>query len=782
MLRKLILFFILWFAATGNAYCNDFNTLLYSGKWANAKLWLLKHRDQLPIQQYYINHLQVCYFLNEQELCKVYCDSLAGTPGFETSSTSKAAYHLLLSKYYQYHLKAEAAVQHGKQAVAFSAGTDFTFLRSMSFVRLASAVEYMHPARNSLSLLTSEARHVLALSDQLPDSLFIFKARIKQTTALLYFERLKNNPKSISLHEPIIALLYESNRILQAHYPAHPMIVQNYLYLGELYAGKDIDKAIEYYRQAEKLMAGINDGAHGILIYLSASLFNQVSRAYEIKYRQTSNPDYLNKAIIWAKQNISLDRLKQRYEGYHLYRRYIDHHYPPAAERVASLYLTLYKLTQNKNYLDFATRYAEYFRHKPITQIGLDDKTFSVLRQMAEAENGTNVLSENTEDYLDNLITQPEYISRVLKPEQAVIAYFSYTDLKNDSIIFLVQCIEQKRQQNFVFSYHKTQMTELPLRLYHAVETGNSQEYKKYALKAYQFLLRPVLSTLGKQVHHLDIITPAHFKKPLPFEGFLLDEQGNDFASFHYVFDQYSVGYLTSFTHFFSKQQGPVNVNMVNIWNPDYSHTQLAELTEAPAINRSISKHYNTRIISCTTKSELLSKLLSGEILQVSAHANASFDDLQRPRIYTGFPGADSVLFDIDLENLVTGTQLVIYAACKSNVGNMQHTGIIDGFTRATLSAGAGGTICTMYDVQESITTEMLECLYTNLAKGYSSSEALHLAKKEIKNKYHDPKMWQAYIYTGADIRFSGHTATSAYLLFALCMLLFVSGMFYLLK
>lgn len=766
----------------GKAYSNDFNTLLYSGKWANAKLWLLKNRNHLPIQQYYIKHLQVCYFLNEQELCKVYCDSLAATPGFSTSNTSRAAYHLLLSKYYQYHLKADLAVYHGKQSVAFSAGTDFSFLRSMSLVRLANAIEYKHPAMNSLSLLTAEASNVLTLSEQLPDSLFIYKARIKQTTALLYFDRLKNNPNSVSLYKPIVALLNESNRILSAHYAQHPIIAQNYICLGELYVNKDIDKAIAYYKLAEKQMVSINDGSHGIYIYLSASLFNQVSRAYEIKYQQTSDPDYLNKAIIWAKRIISLDRLKQQYEGFHIYRRYIDHHYPPAPERVASLYLALYKLTTNKNYLDFAIRYAEYFRHKPITQIGLSDQTFSVLRQMAEVENGTSMLSENSEDYLDNLITRPEFISRMLEPDQAVIAYFSYSDLKNDSITFLVQCIEQKRQRNYVLSFHAAQMWELPQHLHHAVETGNASEYKQYAHKAYQLLLKPVLSTLNKQVTNLNIIAPAHFKKPLPFEGLLLDEHGHDYASFNYVFDHYSVGYLTSFTHFFSRPHHPVKVNMVNIWNPDYSNTSLAELTEAPVINNAIAKHYHTNVISCSNKNELLRKLLCGDILQVSAHANASFDDLERPRIYTGFPGADSALFDIDLENLATGTQLVIYAACKSNVGNMQHTGIIDGFTRATLTAGAGGTICTMYDVQESLTTEVLKLFYAKLADGYSPAKALHLAKKELKKTHPDPKVWQAYIYTGADVKLANSAGNTSYVVFAVCMLFFVSGMFYLLR
>ena len=89
----------------------------------------------------------------------------------------------------------------------------------------------------------------------------------------------------------------------------------------------------------------------------------------------------------------------------------------------------------------------------------------------------------------------------------------------------------------------------------------------------------------------------------------------------------------------------------------------------------------------------------------------------------------------------------------------MQHNGTIDGFTRATLSAGGAGTVCALRNVEESITTKLLGIFYKNLAAGHTSSDALYLAKKEIKLNNSNPKIWQAFIYTGADQNFISEKA-----------------------
>lgn len=761
-------------------FSSEFNTLFYSGKWANAKLWLLTHRGELNRQEYFIKHLQLGYFLNEHELCKAYCDSLKQEPDFNRSFPAQVTYHILYSKYFQYHLKADQALYHARQSLSFAEKMNEPFTFCMSYTQLANAL------RKSVDNTGIQERNRYAakasqLALLLPDSFYLYKAKVLQTLSLIDIDLLAKNNRDKEIRNRITSRLETSSAIILKHHSEHPQLVHNYLLTGLAYMAEFPDEAIKLFKKAQQQLNDINDGNSGVFIYLAASLNHLMDAAYETKYKQTLDPDYLNKAIVWAKQNIDLDEHKQSYEGFYLYRRHIDHYNPPAEQRIAKLYLTLHQLTGNENYLNFATKYIEYFRHKPITQIGKQHNLFGVLNNMALAENGKKANYPVKTDHTNNIVTDPGHVSRFLNANQAIVSFFSYEGQSNDSIVFLVQCIERERMHTVVLTYAANDIKTLSENIYTAVEKNQPVMYKQQASKAFRLLLEPALSKLGKNINHLNIIQPAYFSTPLQFEGFLIDSSGTGFADFNYVFDKYNINYITSFTHFVSHKQKDITVKLVNAWNPDYTLTPLAELSETKQINKNIARLFPVRTLACNTKKSLLAQLLEGQILQVAAHASASFDNLERPKIYTAMK-PDSVLLDIDLEPLSTNTQLVIYAACKSNVGNVQHNGIIDGFTRATLSAGAGGTICSLYNIEESVTCEMLKSFYRNLANGQSSSEALYTAKKELKKKYPNPKIWQAYVYTGAEQTFRSPAPGISFYVFIGFTLVFAAISYGLLK
>lgn len=781
MLRLLKLFVCLVFIAhSPYVFSSEFDTLLYSGKWANAKLWLLKNRNELSKQDYFIKHLQVGYFLNEHELCRAYCDSLKQDRDFNRSLTAQFTYHILYSKYFQYHLKADKALFHARQSLHIANSINDPFIYCLSYAQLANALR-TDVNKDKIVQRNFYAANATRLAYLIPDSFYLYKAKVMQILSLIDIDLLSKNNTDKKIRAEVIRKLAISDAFILKHHTAHPQLVHNSLLAGLANVSEFPDKAIIYYQNAQHMLDQINDGNSGIFIYLAASLNHLMDAAYENKYKQTGDEDYLNKAIVWAKQNIDLDEHKQRYEGFYLYRRHIDHYNPPAEQRIAKLYLTLHQLTGNENYLNFATRYIEYFRHKPITQVGKQQNLFDALNSMALAENGKKISYRVKRDYTNNMITDPEHVSRFLDAGQAIISYFSYEAQNTDSIVFLVQCIERERLHTVVLIYAKNEMQMLSEDIYNAVELNHPLEYKRLAHKAFVLLFKPALNKLGKNIRHINIIQPAYFSTPLQFEGFLVNASGNHFSDFNYVFDQYNISYISSFTHFVGHKQKDIYVSRVSVWNPDYTLTSLAELSETKQINETISSLFPIQTIVCNTKKKLLPQLLKGQILQVSAHASASFDNMERPRIYTAME-PDSVLLDIDLEPLSTNTQLVIYAACKSNAGNVQHNGIVDGFTRATLSAGAGGTICSLYNVEEGLTCQMLKTFYKNLAKGYSSSEALYLAKKELKQKHPNPKIWQAYIYTGAEQTFKSSLAGSSFYLFIGLILSFAAMSYGLLK
>lgn len=758
-------------AARGSAA--GFSELFYSGRWATAKLWLLERRDLMEKTDYYTKHLQVGYFLNEHELCRAYCDSLRQAPGYGQSVTARLTYHILTSKYYQYYRRQDDARWHAGQALKLAAAIGNRFQQCLANAQMAMALRYCDSGEDRVQRdrFMKLAKDAIPL---LPDSFYLYKAKLVQALELIEVDKLSKGQNTPENRNRITENLLVSSRYILRHHANHPQLVHNYMLAGFIRVAVDPDSALSWYGKAGDMLAAINDGHHGILIYHASSFIHLMEVAYELKYRQTGNIDYLNKAIVWAKQNMDLDDLKRQYEGYYLYRRFTDHYNPPPEQRIAKLYLILYKETQNKNYLSFATKYAEYFRHKPIMQAGLHPEGASMLEGMAAIEKGQRAPYRVKADHSGNMITRPATVARLLKEKQAIIAYFSYLNEYEDSVWMMIECIEPHRNTVFVEKYARRDIDSLSPGIYRSVEKADPAAYKAYASRAYNLFLAPALNTIAPQTDHLFIIPPACFGTPLQFDGLLTDEHGDRFGQFSYVFDRFNISYVSSFTHFTSHYHQDVPVHHVDIWNPDYAGTQLAELTENRLINAGIEAHFNARYLSGTSKKELLDGLFSGEILQVSGHADASFDELKRPRIYTGLP-RDSVLFDTDVERLNVRTALVIYAACKSNLGHIQHNGMADGFTRATLSAGAGGTVCTFYNVEESVTARLLVSFYDHLSQGCSASEALYRAKAELKRANPDPRLWQAYLYTGAEQHFSGRNKPEwimfgiACLLFALC-------------
>jgi CHAT domain-containing protein len=734
---------------------NQFITYLNEGKWASAKLWLLENKSILSKPIYFSNHIQLCSILNEQELSKSYTDSMSVLPELATNDIANAYYNLGLSKYYYYHKKTQKALVYAKEALRTALKTRDVFLHSTTYLQLGLALsDNYYSNKQLLAERIVNVERALHLASTLPDDFYFYKAKIYQLAALIWIDEFEKNPRDVLALRKVETCILKSNNIILSKHKKHPQLAHNLAILGYVKLTTNTDKSVAYFKEAENILSDINDGGYGILINLSNSIYHLLDKSYEKKYNETQNIDYLNRALVWAKQNLWLDNYKLKYEGFYYYRRYNNQENPPVEKRITELYIKLYNHTKNKNYLSFALKYAELMRHKPITQIGVDQGLYASLNLMVNIEQGSKLTLNQSPDYFSKLITQPEYVAQFISKSEALVSYFCYNNSESDSLTFLVQCIEQKKQQSLILKVDKVQLGNLPDDIFNSIENNNIAEYKNKAHKGYLLLLKSVLKRLNPEVKKLIIIPPAYFSKPIQFDGFLSNKSGNDFAHLNYVFNHINISYATSLTHFVTYKKKAVFIDKVTIWNPDYTYTELAEITEVGNINNNIAKYFNTEIIDYTSKKELAEGLLNSKILQISAHANANSDNLQRPIIYTALNNQDSVLYDIDLEQLKSKNSLAVFAACKSNVGIMQHNGTIDGFTRATLSAGGAGTVCALRNVEESITTKLLGIFYKNLASGHSSSDALYLAKKEIKRYNSNPKVWQSFIYTGADQHF----------------------------
>ncbi len=102
-------------------------------------------------------------------------------------------------------------------------------------------------------------------------------------------------------------------------------------------------------------------------------------------------------------------------------------------------------------------------------------------------------------------------------------------------------------------------------------------------------------------------------------------------------------------------------------------------------------------------------------------------------------------LFNINLTN----TRLFVISACETSMEQITNGDDMFGFTRSLSFAGVGSIISPLWSIDDSVTTELMETLYGQLAKGDSVSAALNNAKKSIQRKYDNPAYWAGFRLIG---------------------------------
>ena len=94
-------------------------------------------------------------------------------------------------------------------------------------------------------------------------------------------------------------------------------------------------------------------------------------------------------------------------------------------------------------------------------------------------------------------------------------------------------------------------------------------------------------------------------------------------------------------------------------------------------------------------------------------------------------------------------TELVVLSGCLTGIGQANIGEGIFGFRRSFVIAGAKTLIVSLWEVPDIPTRELMEIFYGLLLKGISRSEALKRAKIAIRERYHYPLFWAAFICQG---------------------------------
>ncbi len=102
---------------------------------------------------------------------------------------------------------------------------------------------------------------------------------------------------------------------------------------------------------------------------------------------------------------------------------------------------------------------------------------------------------------------------------------------------------------------------------------------------------------------------------------------------------------------------------------------------------------------------------------------------------------------NLNLDN----TDLVVLSACETGLGDLEVGEGVYGLQRAFLVAGARTLIMSLFKVPDEATQKLMVRFYEKWVETGLKRESFIEAKKEIRNEYHHPYYWGAFIMMGLD-------------------------------
>jgi CHAT domain-containing protein len=336
--------------------------------------------------------------------------------------------------------------------------------------------------------------------------------------------------------------------------------------------------------------------------------------------------------------------------------------------------------------------------------------------------------------------------------------------------------VDKETLENNIKQLHRilssyTQISKNPTRSY--------QKYTKLGYWFYTNLLAPI-QPFDNKIKSLIIVSDGELGH-LPFESFLVEEgdvNAMNYKNLHYLIKDFNISYNYSATLWKQNKESkkPDNNHQILAMAANYTlqldsmhqnwrlpiYRQLrASLDPLPAAQQEVAAlelEFEGYFAYNTDASEAKIKAVASEyaVIHLATHG---FLDPQCPVLSSLALTEDNDSIEnnfwqaYEISQMNLHADLVVLSACETGYGKFEKGNGIASLARAFMYAGAPSLIVSLWQVNDQVTSTIMQNLYRNLANGMTKDLALRKAKLDYINNASStlahPAFWSPFILIG---------------------------------
>jgi len=337
-------------------------------------------------------------------------------------------------------------------------------------------------------------------------------------------------------------------------------------------------------------------------------------------------------------------------------------------------------------------------------------------------------------------------VQKRLNSDELVLSYFY-----GDKAVYVISITNNEKFFIKISTDKSDILNMLELQKMISDPKTNISNLAKVSLPFYQKFVAPAITnTAIKKV----VIMPDGILRNIPFEALNISDNEID-----YLINHLDVSYINSATLWFQLQKRKVKhkeslLAFAPSFNNDSDFSNLPNATrEVVQINQFFKG--NVFVEKEATLENFRMNIENHNIIHLATHAQTDNEIPEYSFLaFTPNKKEEYLIYVNDLYAMNINADLVTLSACKSGMGDLKKGEGLLSLSRAFYYAGAKSLVYTLWNINDSSSSEIMENFYENLSDGAPKDEALRNAKltfleKHKEDNFKHPYYWSSFIISG---------------------------------